>query len=486
MKHFRGTAWLTVLLLLFTTPAMAYTPYQNYTYDYNEKSSIEPQAYIPVRTIGPKELGTSLNEPQDLFIKGDRLYIAVTGHNRILITDLAFQKTEILESFQHEGKTDTFKKPAGVFVTPGNRLYVADTENARLVEFDEQLRFVRVIGRPQTPLLTDSATYRPRRVSVDNAGRMFVVSENMSSGMIELDHEGNFVGFFGAVKTQPDLWKILWRFFATEEQKKRTPLVIPTEYSSNDIDDKGFVYGTVGIIDPKDFSDTMFIHRLNPIGDDILRRYGSVAPMGDAEYTIDKETNLFLPSMLTDICVQDSGIYTVLDRRLGRVFTYDFNGQLLYVFGALGHSLGQFKLPTAIDSFDDSFAVLDSELAQIVVFQPTEYGRLITSAVKSAYAREYDAACEDWLQTLKYTSKSELSYCGVGDAMFNKGDYAQAMRYYRLGNSRKYYSAAFEQYRIWFMDRYFMLLIGGAAVILALLVGVHIYRKKRRSARKEG
>lgn len=164
MKHFRGTAWLTVLLLLFTTPAMAYTPYQNYTYDYNEKSSIEPQAYIPVRTIGPKELGTSLNEPQDLFIKGDRLYIADTGHNRILITDLAFQKTEILESFQHEGKTDTFKKPAGVFVTPGNRLYVADTENARLVEFDEQLRFVRVIGRPQTPLLTDSATYRPRRV----------------------------------------------------------------------------------------------------------------------------------------------------------------------------------------------------------------------------------------------------------------------------------------------------------------------------------
>ena len=46
----------------------------------------------------------------------------------------------------------------------------------------------------------------------------------------------------------------------------------------------------------------MFIHRLNPIGDDILRRYGSVAPMGDAEYTIDEETNLFLPSMLMDIC----------------------------------------------------------------------------------------------------------------------------------------------------------------------------------------
>lgn len=57
MKHFRGTAWLTVLLLLFTTPAMAYTPYQNYTYDYNEKSSIEPQAYIPVRTTAQRSWG---------------------------------------------------------------------------------------------------------------------------------------------------------------------------------------------------------------------------------------------------------------------------------------------------------------------------------------------------------------------------------------------------------------------------------------------
>lgn len=486
MKHFRGTAWLTVLLLLFTTPAMAYTPYQNYTYDYNEKSSIEPQAYIPVRTIGPKELGTSLNEPQDLFIKGDRLYIADTGHNRILITDLAFQKTEILESFQHEGKTDTFKKPAGVFVTPGNRLYVADTENARLVEFDEQLRFVRVIGRPQTPLLTDSATYRPRRVSVDNAGRMFVVSENMSSGMIELDHEGNFVGFSARSKRSRICGRYYGAFSRPKSRKNGRPWLSRPNIPATTLTIKALFTARSALSIRRISAIRWFIHRLNPIGDDILRRYGSVAPMGDAEYTIDKETNLFLPSMLTDICVQDSGIYTVLDRRLGRVFTYDFNGQLLYVFGALGHSLGQFKLPTAIDSFDDSFAVLDSELAQIVVFQPTEYGRLITSAVKSAYAREYDAACEDWLQTLKYTSKSELSYCGVGDAMFNKGDYAQAMRYYRLGNSRKYYSAAFEQYRIWFMDRYFMLLIGGAAVILALLVGVHIYRKKRRSARKEG
>lgn len=142
---------------------MAYTPYQNYTYDYNEKSSIEPQAYIPVRTIGPKELGTSLNEPQDLFIKGDRLYIADTGHNRILITDLHFRKRKSSRAFSTREKPIPFKKARRRVRHAGQSAVLwADTENARLVEFDEQLRFVRVIGRPQTPLLTDSATYRPR------------------------------------------------------------------------------------------------------------------------------------------------------------------------------------------------------------------------------------------------------------------------------------------------------------------------------------
>ena len=277
---------------------------------------------------------------------------------------------------------------------------------------------------------------------------------------------------------------MLVRFFATAEQKERMSLIIPTEYSSNDIDDKGFVYGTVGIIDPDNFNDSMFIHRLNPIGDDILNRDGTVAPMGDAEFVVDDKTNQYLPSMLVDICVKDTGLYTVLDRRFGRIFTYDQDGNLLYVFGSLGSSLGQFKIPVAIDDFGDRYAVLDSELSQIVLFQPTEYGTLITKAVESAFNQDYDSACEYWLQTLKFTSKSELSYSGVGDARYNQGNYSEAMKYYKLGNNRKYYSAAFEQYRTLVLDNYFTAILISIAVLILLIAVLAAYRKKRRSVGK--
>ena len=477
---------IITMLLLLTMPTMAYSPYQNYTYDADKKSNIEPQAYIPYDTIGTEKLKLSLKEPQDLYIHNDKIYIADTGNNRIVITDLNGKEVRVLDTFKNNGTDDTFNKPGGVFLTESERLYVADTNNERIVEFDKDLNFVRSVARPQSAMFTSDMAYRPKRISVDTAGRIFVVSEDMSNGMIELDHDGSFVGFFGAVKTKPKLWDLIVRFFATDEQKERMSLIIPTEYSSNDIDSKGFVYGTVGIIDPDNFDESMFIHRLNPIGDDILNREGTTAPMGDAEFVIDEKTNQYLPSMLNDVCVKDCGIYTVLDRRFGRVFTYDDDGNLLYVFGSLGTSFGQFKIPVAVDSFGDNFAVLDSELSQIILFEPTEYGKLITNAVKSAYNRDYDGACDYWMQTLKFTSKSELSYSGVGDAMFNQGDYEQAMVYYKLGNNRKYYSAAFEQYRIIFLDHYFSIIIAAIAVIIVLLIALKIYKKKHRSARKGG
>ena len=484
MKQIRCVGAIIIVLLLLTMPAFAYTPYQNYTYNADKKSNIEPQAYIPYNVLDAERLNLTMKEPQDLYIRDNQLYIADTGNNRIIITDLKAKAVKILETFEHNGVTDGFQKPSGVFVTESNRLYVADTNNERIIEFDETLTFVRSIGKPKSNLLPDTVAYRPKRISVDAAGRIFVVSEDMSSGMIELDHQGGFVSFFGAVKTKPKLWELIIRFFATAEQKERMSLIIPTEYSSNDIDKKGFVYGTVGIIDPDNFDDSMFVHRLNPIGDDILNRDGTVAPMGDAEFVVDEKTNQYLPSMLVDVCVKDAGLYTVLDRRFGRIFTYDQDGNLLYVFGSLGTSFGQFKIPVAIDDFGDHYAVLDSELAQIVLFQPTEYGALITKAVESAYHRDYDSACDCWMQTLKFTSKSELSYSGVGDAMFNQGDYSKAMAYYKLGNNRKYYSAAFEQYRIFILDRYFKVIPIAIPVVLLLIVFLILYRKKHHSARK--
>lgn len=42
------------------------------------------------------------------------------------------------------------------------------------------------------------------------------------------------------------------------------------------------------------------------------------------------------------------GMYSVLDSKRGRVFTYDSQGNLLYIFGGRGDQKGQFNQPCAL------------------------------------------------------------------------------------------------------------------------------------------
>ena len=220
MKQIRYVSALIIALLLLTIPVFAYTPYQNYTYNADKESTIEPQAYIPYGVINSEKLHLTMKEPQDLFIKGNKIFIADTGNNRILITDSEASSVKILETFQNNGKTDGFAKPSGLFVTESNRLYVADTDNERIIEFDEDLEFVRSVGRPKSNLLPESVAYRPKRISVDVAGRLFVVSEDMSSGMIELDHRGEFVSFLVQLKLNQRYGNCLYAFLQPPNKKK--------------------------------------------------------------------------------------------------------------------------------------------------------------------------------------------------------------------------------------------------------------------------
>jgi hypothetical protein len=50
-----------------------------------------------------------------------------------------------------------------------------------------------------------------------------------------------------------------------------------------------------------------------------------------------------------DIAARPDGLYSVLDRQRGRIFTYESDGHLLYVFGGLGTTESTFRVPVALD-----------------------------------------------------------------------------------------------------------------------------------------
>ena len=91
--------------------------------------------------------------------------------------------------------------------------------------------------------------------------------------------KANFSATSARSRCQPSRGDRLWRWLATDAQKAQMVLFIPTEFSSLDIDSKGFVYAT-----NIDVGSTETIKRLNPFGQDVIKRFGYYPNVGDIRY----------------------------------------------------------------------------------------------------------------------------------------------------------------------------------------------------------
>lgn len=485
MKTRKLIMTVAVAVCLSTT-ALAAAPYQNYTYDIQGKAKAEPQAYVPVTAVTGVSAGTvDFSDPRDIFIaENSDIYIADTGNNRIVVLNSDFRLKREIKGFLNKGKQDAFHHPSGVYVTKNGSLYVADTDSQRVIALDENGKLRQIFGEPEADGGSLSYNYAPLKVAVDFAGRVYVASKNCSKGIIEFDKDGSFLGYYGAVKTQSDALSLFWKSIATSSQKASMSLVIPTEYSSIDIDAKGFIYGTVSAIDTDNFNTSMFIHKLNPMGVDVLKRNGFANPMGDVDYVKQTDDGKMDISQLCDVAVQPDGVYSVLDSNKGRVFTYNDKGELMFVYGSMGDSLGAFGNPVALDVMQDGNSlVLDNKYNQLIEFAPTQYASLILQALDKDAQREYDAATKLWKETLKYTSKSSVVFNEIGNVYNNQGDYQKAMQYYKLAYDSASYSDAYKYWRMEFLSEYFGVFIAVIAFLILLGITLKTIRKVRRKRR---
>lgn len=474
-----------VMLFLFSIPVSAAEPYSNYAYSSDKEKLKEPQAVYATGTLTGDDLGVGdFNSPSDMYIRDDKMYIADTGNNRIVICGTDGTDARAISQFDNNGTADTFNAPSGIFVTPEELLYICDRENGRIVVLNSDGSFVTAYGRPDTKLLSEDIIYKPIRVSVDSAGRMFVVAESVNLGIIELNAEGAFTGFFGAIEVQYSAFEYFLKAIATDEQKAAMSVTVPTEYSSLDIDEDGFVFATVSVFDSSNFREDIFVRKLNPLGNDILQRDGYTSPMGDVKYETDKDSGAKLTSQFIDIKADEAGIYTALDARYGRVFTYNRQGYLMYVFGGLGDSLGQFKTPVAVECSGNQYYVLDQYCNWIVTFDTTEYGTLVKQATVSYDVRDYEKADECWKEALKFTGKSQVAYNQVGRALLKNGDYEEASGYFYISENRESYSSCYQRIRAAFIDRWFSVFMIALFILIVAWVIIRFILKRRKKNRK--
>ena len=477
--------WIVLVILVACMSSSfsvcAFSPYENYTYPAEmDGHKPEPQAYLPNGVLTGKSIGiTDFANPSDIYISEEgRIYISDAGNNRIVVLDKELSLVEVITSFERNGVLDSLSSPSCVFVDGEEMIYIADTDNDRIVVLHSDYRFCREYTLPEATLL-EGIDFAPSKVVVDHSGRMFVISPNCNKGMIGLDKDGQFNGFYGVLETGNTL--DIFKYFATDEQRKTMEQSIPVAYSNMTVDDEGFVYTTVALTDISGgYNPDIFIRKLNPSGKDVLVRRGSYDIIGDVVFYNNGEVQE--NSSFVDITVMGDNCYSALDSRYGRIFTYDKDGNLLYVFGAKGQSEGQFSNPVSLAELDGTYFVLDRNYNQIVVFEPTEYGTLLLEAASKYSVRDYEGAEECYDKLLVQSVYSDVAYRGKGNCLYQRQEYAEALKYYKFCENRDMYIEVFKYYLSDLANRYFVV---GMSTILGFIVigGSIMFIRKRKKER---
>jgi len=489
MKRLKVILFVLILCFSLAFPAGA-VGYTSYNYNSKGEAVKSPYPYTPVKEISGIDMGVGeFSNPSDIYrdYKGN-IYICDSGNNRIVVlnSDFTFKKeiTEITVGYF----TEKLNNPSGVFVDPNtDLLYVADTDNGRVLALDENLTMVIRVDRPyQKGVVDEDFIFAPTKVAVDNGGRIFVVSKNTYEGLMQFDSKGEFLGFVGANKVSISPIEYFWKRLSTKAQASKLQLTLPTEFSNLEMDSDGFIYTTTSII--SEDGAEILIRRQNPSGEDVLKTSEFLPIAGDIDYSTDTTSSAkYGPSSFVDVAIGDYGIYSALDAKRGRVFTYDFEGNLLYVFGGDGNNgndLGCFFTPAAMIKSGENFAVLDMYKGTVTVFEPTEYGKLINEAVGCNYNGDYDASAKIWQKVIKLNCNYEQAYTGIGISQLRSGEYKQAMKSFKLGANKYYYSKAFKEYRQDWLEANFIWVAAIVVVALVLLCFGIVYSEKRRTMNK--
>lgn len=492
MKPFRVSqiCFLVLILALFVASGNVWAQ-GSYTYNISKDAVPGPSVYEAVREVYGTDLGVgAFKEAQDLVVSPkQKIYVADSGNNRIVVLNRDFQVERVIAEFQNGDQVDKFATPTGLFVTEAEDLYIADYDNRRIVILNEAEELIRIIHNPtDQELIPADFRFRPLKLVVDKMGRTYVIAEGVLEGLMEFDENGLFSGYIGAPRVNPNPWQYFWRKVMTDAQKERSIIFVPTEYSNVDIDDKGFLYTTLmrGQTNTR-----QVIRRLNPAGEDVLRRRagGFPPPMADVDY-IERTGNPFATvfgrSALVDIVVRENGIYSVVDLTRGRIFTYDDNGNLLYAFGNIAFERGSYRVPAAIDVLDNHLLVLDRRTNLISVLEPTEYAELIHRAIELYQTGDYDGSAQVWAEVLHRNPNLDLAYSGIGRSLLRQGQFKEAMETYKLGNDRQGYSQALALYRRDWIDANFSYIMGGLVLVIILSKLFSRFWKNWRNQRSQG
>lgn len=454
---------LLTLIVIFTmtVPAFAYVPYNTYNYDFYGEAVGSPSGYVPEQIYLSEDLGiSSIHNPNDIYVSAkEQIYMldlgGVNARGRLCIFDKNFK---LISEFKYltdmDGSQYSMKNPNGVTVDKDNNIYICDTDNAAVLKVDHSGKILKKYEQPGDDVFDASYTYQPYKIVIGINGAAYVISRGCLDGILEFDTDGNFVRFFGAPRIQLSVrdyiqiyWRKIYRAFAGAQVDEIFVTYVPTEFENIDIDDNGFIFSTVianeSSIDEVSKLNFTGANTLSPttkstkkVSDNLSKNYGDLQTIGK-----DNDNNF------VDIVVDDDGFFSVLDTKLSKIFEYDAEGNLIFVYGGEGQQIGTMDQASSMAKLGSKTLITDKTLCSITVYDLSDYGKALHEAVVLYNQGLYSEAFPLWQEVLLYNANSDIAHVGIGKVYYMNGEYEKSMNEFRLANDRENYSRSYELYR---------------------------------------
>ncbi len=460
--------------------------YQGYTYDFFRNVKSTPAPFVLSQVIDSTSVtktGRTIETVTDVATSEDgRIFIVDRINSIIYILDENGQYQSFIKNVKDENKKNaqingqnvSLGSPEGVFYhEKADELYVCDTGNQRILVLDgaNNYAFKRAILRPEN--MTGVTEFKPSKITVDNADRIYVVVQSSYEGIIELNEDGTFSRYFGVNEPQINMIDFLWKSFASDKQKEKMGKTYAPAFNNVTLDGEGFVMAVTS-----DSASADKVFRLNYAGANVLREMGNTLVIGDLQTEN--------PSAFADIAVKPYGTYALVDKTYGHVFLYNFDGELLCVFGSKGSAVGQFKTPSAIAWLGDKLIIGDADLKAAYIYEPTDFGSALLKAGEAYYNGDWDEATAHYEEVLRLCANLETAYVGIGKNLLMKEDYEGAMYNFKLGNNREFYSKAYKGHRTNVMkDNFWVIAVVAVVFIGSVLWSEVAYHQKQKRGMKK-
>ncbi len=455
MKKFLRVAVATVMTaVLLVSQASAFNYWDNgYILAADGESRMAmPKPYTCEQVVekleGPRK--TTFSNPQDLFLApSGEYYVADTGNKRIvkLTNDFKF-----IAEFDADGELNS---PEGIYVTDKGDMFIADSGNERVIHLSPTGVYIEEFVMPKSELLHNVTTFSPSKVAINPVNNYLYVVQGKQ--FMSIDAVNNFKGYIGANKVGFDLINLIFMTFATDEQKDQKKVKEPEAYFNFCVANGGKIYAT-GAEKKKRIS------VINTVGENIFpeQEYGE---------TLYDNRGVKRTPVFVDICADENEIITVIEQNTCCLYQYDYEGNLLCIFGGEGSTDGYFSMPSSIVyGGDGKLVTLDAALARIQVFEPTDFIKTVQSAVIDYSNGEYDASYDKWLKIKENNASYSLAREFIGKIQLKRGNYEESLDDFIMSEDRLNYGKAFEKIRYGFMQNYFYYIVAAAVVILVVLI----------------